>query len=235
MIGLARTLTVALARALFRSRLELMVENLALRQQLALFKQRHSRPRLRPADRVFWVFLRQALRHWANALIVVESGAPSTSTSIYGVLIGGCALLYSATPETPRGTVAQNQRVKPEPWSLNPEPTTDSILSRHRYKQIANYGGPPTRLDLQTESDEETCQASAGRVHRHQTPGLPERAGFGGGRNTQAPHRGDQGRTVLTRGRTLGACCLALLTREKTCTGAVPSFECALRRFSLSK
>jgi len=71
MIRLARTLTVALARVLFRSRLELMVENLALRQQLAVFK-RHCRPRLRPADRVFWVFLRQAWRNWANALIVVE-------------------------------------------------------------------------------------------------------------------------------------------------------------------
>jgi transposase InsO family protein len=72
MVRLARTLTVAVARVLFRSRLELMVENLALRQQLAVFKQRHCRPRLRPADRVFWVFLRQAWRNWANALIVVE-------------------------------------------------------------------------------------------------------------------------------------------------------------------
>ena len=72
MVRLARTLTVAFVRFLFRSRLELMVENLALRQQLAVFKQRHFRPRLRPADRVFWVFLRHAWRNWANALIVVE-------------------------------------------------------------------------------------------------------------------------------------------------------------------
>jgi len=49
-----------------------MVENPTLRQQLAVFKQRHCRPRLRPADRVFWVSLRQAWRNWANALIVVE-------------------------------------------------------------------------------------------------------------------------------------------------------------------
>ena len=71
MIGLARTLTVAFARVLFRSRLELRIENLALRQQLAVFKQRHNRPRLRPADRVFWVFLRHAWRNWASALIIV--------------------------------------------------------------------------------------------------------------------------------------------------------------------
>jgi hypothetical protein len=72
MIRLARTLTVALARALFWSQLELMAENLVLRQQLAVFKQRHGRPRLRPGDRVFWVFLRRTWRNWANALILVE-------------------------------------------------------------------------------------------------------------------------------------------------------------------
>ena len=71
-IRLVLRLTVALARVLFRSRLELMVENLALRQQLAVFKQKRSRPRLRPAERMFWVFLRQVWRNWANALIVVK-------------------------------------------------------------------------------------------------------------------------------------------------------------------
>jgi len=63
---------VTLARLLFRSRLELMMENLALRQQLAVFKQQHSRPELRPGERAFWVFLRQAWRNWANALILVQ-------------------------------------------------------------------------------------------------------------------------------------------------------------------
>ena len=72
MIRLALTLTVALARLLFRSRLELVVENLALRQQLAVFKQQRSRPRLGPSDRAFWVCLRQVWRDWANALILVQ-------------------------------------------------------------------------------------------------------------------------------------------------------------------
>ncbi len=49
------TVLVALARLLFRSRLELVVENLALHQQLAVFKHKRSRPRLRPAVRLFWV------------------------------------------------------------------------------------------------------------------------------------------------------------------------------------
>jgi transposase InsO family protein len=72
MIRLALTVTVAFARVLFRSRLELMVENVALRQQLAVFKQKRSRPALRPADRAFWVLLRQVWRDWANALILVQ-------------------------------------------------------------------------------------------------------------------------------------------------------------------
>ena len=72
MIGLALTPTIAIARLIFRSRLELLIENLALRQQLAVFKQQRCRPRLSPADRAFWVFLRQVWCGCANALILVE-------------------------------------------------------------------------------------------------------------------------------------------------------------------
>ena len=72
MIRLILTVIAILARALFRSRRELIAENLALRQQLAVFKQKQPRPKLRPADRVFWVFLRQGWRNWVNCLIVAE-------------------------------------------------------------------------------------------------------------------------------------------------------------------
>ena len=71
MIRLALTLTVALVRVLFRSRLDLLMENLALRQQLAVFKQQRPRPRMGPGDRMFWVFLRSVWRSWSNTLIVV--------------------------------------------------------------------------------------------------------------------------------------------------------------------
>jgi hypothetical protein len=72
MIRLARILMIVLARVLFRSRLELLIENLALRQQLGVFKQKRSRPRIQPADRMFWVFLRRVWHNWTNALIIVE-------------------------------------------------------------------------------------------------------------------------------------------------------------------
>jgi hypothetical protein len=69
---LAVLLVVTLARVLFRSRLQLVVENLALRQQLAIFKHKQPRPRLAPADRLFWACLRGCWRNWAQALILVQ-------------------------------------------------------------------------------------------------------------------------------------------------------------------
>ncbi len=65
MLRLALTLTVGCARVLLRSRLELMVENLALRQQLAVFKQKHPRPRLGPTDRMSENFLIGAILPFA--------------------------------------------------------------------------------------------------------------------------------------------------------------------------
>ncbi len=45
-------------RTLFLSRHALALENLALRQQLAVFKDKRPRPPLDDIDRAFWVGLR---------------------------------------------------------------------------------------------------------------------------------------------------------------------------------
>ena len=47
-------------------------ENLALRQQVAVFKQSVKRPKLRPRDRVFWVVLSCLWRNWRSALAIVQ-------------------------------------------------------------------------------------------------------------------------------------------------------------------
>ena len=65
-IGL-RTLVSAL-----RSHHQLILENLALRQQLAAFKARGTRPRIRTADRAFWVLLRRWWTGWTDALVIVK-------------------------------------------------------------------------------------------------------------------------------------------------------------------
>jgi len=58
--------------AAFRPRASLVVENLALRQQLAVLRRRTPRPRLRPVDRTFWAVLSRAWSRWAEALIIVK-------------------------------------------------------------------------------------------------------------------------------------------------------------------
>jgi hypothetical protein len=42
----------------------LALENLALRQQLPIFKRRRKRPRLNRSDRVFWMVLAKVWKDW---------------------------------------------------------------------------------------------------------------------------------------------------------------------------
>ena len=56
----------------FRSRRDLLLENLALRQQLAVLKRRRSHPRLAVPDRLFWVILRRFWSGWRETLILVQ-------------------------------------------------------------------------------------------------------------------------------------------------------------------
>ena len=50
----------------------LALENLALRQQLAIMKRSTKRPRLHIRDRLFWVVLSRVWSNWREALIVVK-------------------------------------------------------------------------------------------------------------------------------------------------------------------
>jgi len=50
----------------------LATENLVLRQQLAVLKQRHLRPRLTDVDRLFWVILSTTWLDWREALHIVQ-------------------------------------------------------------------------------------------------------------------------------------------------------------------
>jgi putative transposase len=66
------TLLIAWATGLLRSRRDLVLENLALRQQLAALTQKELRPRLAASDRVFWVLLRRFWSGWKGALTFVQ-------------------------------------------------------------------------------------------------------------------------------------------------------------------
>jgi hypothetical protein len=55
-----------------RSRRDLLLENLALRQQLAVLKQRHPQPRFAAPDKLFWVIVRRLWPKWEWALVLVQ-------------------------------------------------------------------------------------------------------------------------------------------------------------------
>jgi len=52
---------------LLRARRSLLLENLALRQQLAVLKRRHPRPRLDLLDKLFWVVVRRFVQQLREA------------------------------------------------------------------------------------------------------------------------------------------------------------------------
>src|SRR5215470_13668947 len=56
----------------FRTRRSLVLENLALRQQLATLKRRHPRPRLLAFDKLFWVLARRFWSGWKQAVMIVS-------------------------------------------------------------------------------------------------------------------------------------------------------------------
>jgi len=59
-------------RCLFYSWSELLLENAALRQQLAALKKENPKPKLSRFDRIFWVLLSRLWNKWQDALIFVE-------------------------------------------------------------------------------------------------------------------------------------------------------------------
>jgi transposase InsO family protein len=56
----------------FRARRDLLLENLALRQQLCALSRRRPQPRFSNGDRLLWVMLRRLWSGWQKALILVQ-------------------------------------------------------------------------------------------------------------------------------------------------------------------
>ena len=63
---------LATVRSSLKPQRELALENLALRQQLAILQRKTKRPKLSNADRAFWVALFGLWPDWQNALLIVK-------------------------------------------------------------------------------------------------------------------------------------------------------------------
>jgi hypothetical protein len=87
---------------------QVAIENLALRQQLTVYKRTATRPRLRTTDRPFWVGLARVWTGWRQSLLIVTpdtvlrcgSGAASASTGPSSP----AGPPEAARPSTPRST-----------------------------------------------------------------------------------------------------------------------------------
>jgi putative transposase len=58
-----------------------VLENLALRQQLAVLTRTVKRPQFRSTDRLFWILLAKGWRDWRSALVVVQPDTVSDGTA----------------------------------------------------------------------------------------------------------------------------------------------------------
>jgi putative transposase len=66
------SIIAAFFRAIFIGKQALILENLALRQQLGVYLRKTKRPKLRTSDRFFWVFLSQIWEGWKSSLVIVK-------------------------------------------------------------------------------------------------------------------------------------------------------------------
>jgi hypothetical protein len=71
MAAILLSLFGALGSAL-HTRRDLVLENLALRQQLAVFKRRDPRPRLTHPDRLFWIARSRVWSRWRETMVFVK-------------------------------------------------------------------------------------------------------------------------------------------------------------------
>ena len=59
-------------RSALRSKHDLMLENLALRQQLAVLTRQRARTQTKPADRLLWSWLSRYWPGWRSTLVIVQ-------------------------------------------------------------------------------------------------------------------------------------------------------------------
>src|SRR5437660_11279222 len=89
----------------FRSRKDLLLENLALRQQLSVFKRRKQRLKLAAFDRLFWIGINKIWTKWKGSLVMV------TPETVVGLASGRISqLLALALPLPGRPWPKANQQ-----------------------------------------------------------------------------------------------------------------------------
>jgi putative transposase len=71
MPNLIAKLIFELIKLIFRDRTDLVLENIALRHQLAVLERNNNKPKLKKSDRFFWTWLSRIWPGWKLPLILV--------------------------------------------------------------------------------------------------------------------------------------------------------------------
>jgi hypothetical protein len=61
-----------ISKTVFKSKNDLIIENLALRQQLSTYKAKKIKPTIKERDRSFWIALKKSWSKWTDTLIIVK-------------------------------------------------------------------------------------------------------------------------------------------------------------------
>src|ERR1700722_8862859 len=109
-------------RSFIRSRHDLGLEIVALRQQLMVLKRQTKRAHLRRSDRLFWVLLRRAWSLWANPLLSGSRTQSFDGTGKASVCTGAffpdAKVLAERSPETKFGLPSTPWRTGTQPREL---------------------------------------------------------------------------------------------------------------------
>ena len=79
---------LAVLRALPRSRADLALEILAVRQQVTVLKRKHPRPPLKAHDGLVWIVLRRLWPKWKGVLVIVQPDTGYGGVGLPSVGIG---------------------------------------------------------------------------------------------------------------------------------------------------
>jgi putative transposase len=125
-------IVLASARASLKSRRDLTLENLALRQQLAVLGRQAKRPKLTRIDRAFWVALTRLWPDWRRTLTLVK---PATVIAWANDNIGWGAPRIHGELLKLGFTVSEAtvSRYMPQPRAAPPSQTWRSFLDNHMH------------------------------------------------------------------------------------------------------
>jgi hypothetical protein len=96
-----------------RSHRALVLENLALRHQLAVLQRTAPRPRLRRFDRLFWALLSRLWHDWAEAVVIVQPENSARGSHELRNLVSTTTSVQDSTTSVPPsalGAVSKSSR-----------------------------------------------------------------------------------------------------------------------------